>query len=406
MREIGRELGVDAIVEGTVLRSDERVRISAQLVDARSDSHLWAEEYERGLRDVLSLQAEVARAIANEIRIKLTSREQKELQQNRVVDPEAYELYLKGRFHWNRRTPDAVRKSAGYFQLAIERDPSYAAAHAGLADCAGVSGFWCFANPAQGCRKAKMAAQRALQLEETAEAHSSLGWAVMHYDYDFQGAEKEFRRAIAINPRYATAHQWYGQSWSYMARFEEACAVTHKALELEPLSLIVQTSHAAVYWVARQWDRSMELCLKILDFDPNFVSARCLLAHIHQALGRYDDAVEERQRAVELTGGATFFRAELAGTLAAARRERDAGDALEELLEISKVEYVSAHSIALIHAGLNDADRAFQWLGKAFEERSAILAWIKTDPRFDNLRPDPRFNDLLRRMRFPIQLAG
>ena len=220
LREITRELGVDAVVEGTVRRAGVRVCISAQLVDARVDRHLWAESYERDLRDILVLQADVAGAIVQEVRAKLTLQEQEKLARTRQVDPEAYEAYLKGRYYWNRRTPEGVRRGYQYFQRAIEKDPTYAAAYAGLADFAGVAGWWGFVPPEQGCGRAKKAAQTSLDIEETAEAHASLGWGIIHYDFDVVAAEKEFQMAIRLDPRYATAHQWYAHFLGYMGRWD------------------------------------------------------------------------------------------------------------------------------------------------------------------------------------------
>ena len=401
VREIGRDLGVTGIVEGTVLRSGSRVRISVQLIDASSDIHLWAESYDRGLRDILGLQSEVACAIAEEIRAKLKPNEHDQLARVRPVNPDAYEAYLKGRFYWNKRTPAAVKKGAEYFQQAVEKDPSYAAAYAGLADSAIVAGWWGFIPPDQGCGRAKAAARKALEIEETAEAHASLGFALLHYDFDYLTAEKELQRAIGLNPRYATAHQWYGHCLSYIGRFEEAVVETSLALKLDPISLILHTSHAGIFWISRQWDRAIEVCRAGFELDPNSVPLSYCLAHAYQGKGAYDDAICERQRTVDLSGGAPFFIAELGSTHAAAGARIEAIQILERLNDLSKQHYVSAHSLALIHTGLRQMDEAFDCLENAYEERSAALAWVKADPRLDNLRSDPRFQDLLSRMSFP-----
>ena len=404
-REIAAELGVEGLVEGTVLRSGDRVRISAQLIDASTDEHVWAESYDRDLRDILSLQSELARAIAREIEAKVSPRDQEKLAYTRRVDPAAYEAYLKGRYHWNKRTPEGVRKGGEYFQQAIEKDPTYAAAYAGLADSAGMAGFWGSVCPEDGCRKAKIAAQKALEIEETAEAHASLGWAIAHYDFDFPAAAKEFQRAIALNPTYASAHQWYGQCLMYMGRLEEGLAETTQALQLDPLLLIIHASHASIFWVSRQWQLTIDHCHKVMELDPNFVPVSCLLANTYQTAGMYEEAIRERRRAVELTNGAPFFVAELGESLAAAGRVNEAHHILEQLHEISKCRYVSAHSIALIHANLRETDEAFTWLHKAYRERSAVLAWAKVDPRLDPVRNDPRFDDLLRLMALWPSLA-
>jgi len=402
--KIAHELGVEEIVEGTVMRSGNRVRISAQLINASTDTHLWAESYDRDLRDILALQSEVARAIAGEIQITLTPREEAQLGRTRPVNREAYEAYLKGRYYWNRRTPEGVKKGAEYFLQAIERDPTYAGAYAGLADSAGVAGFWGVVCPEDGCGKGKVAARKALMIEETAEAHASLGWSVLHYDFDYLSAIREFQWAIALNPNYATAHQWYGQCLTYMGCFEEATVETSYALELDPLSLIIHTGHAAIFWVSRKWDHAIELCNKGLELDPNFAVLHWLLAHVYQGACAYDEAILERQRAVELFGGGSPFAvAELGGTYAAAGKTTEARQILKALHDLSKSQYVSAHAFALIHTGLREIDEAFLWLDKAYQERSAILAWIKVDPRLDPLRSDPRFESLLQRMNLPTQ---
>jgi tetratricopeptide (TPR) repeat protein len=377
------------------------VRISTQLIEAPTDTHPWAESYERNMQDILALTSEVARAIASEIQVKLTPQEQTQLARARQVDPEAYENYLKGRFHWNKRTRDGVKKRAEIFQQAIEKDPTYAAAYAGLADCAGSDGFWGFAAPPEGCGKAKAAAQKALEIDDTAEAHASLGWAILHYDFDHLAAEREFRRAIALDSRYATAHQWYGHCLAYMGRSDEAVAETARALELDPLSLIIHASHAGAFWLARNWDRAIVHSRQALELDHNFTALHWLLAHGYQGKGMYEQAIDERQRAAELSGKVPVFIAELGGTYAAAGKRDEALQILEQLHELSKRRYVMAYWIALIHTGLREKDEAFQWLEKACQERSPMLAWARVDPRLDCLRSDPRFEDLLRCMNFP-----
>ena len=401
LREIARDLGVDGIVEGTVLRSGERVRISAQLVNASTDKHLWAESYDRDLRDILALQSEVARAIASEIQIKLTPQEQKQLARARPVNPEAYEAYLKGRYYWNRRTPEGVKKGAEYFQQAIEKDPAYAAAYAGLADSAGIAGWWAFEPPEQGCGRGKAAARKSLEIEETAEAHASLGWALMHYDWDFLAAEREFQRAIDLDPCYASSHQWYAHCLAYTSRWDQCLQEASRALELDPLSLIINVSHAGVFWFTHRCDRAIELCRNALELDPNFVALRWMLANAYETYEMHGYAICERKWAVEHSHGAPSFVAELAGSYAAAGQRDEAAQLLDQLNEVSKLHYVPAYYLALVHAALKETDAAFDWLGRAYRERSARLAWLQIDPRLNYLRSDPRYQDLLRRMKFP-----
>ena len=398
--EVARELAVDKIVEGTVQRSRGKVRISIQLIEAGTDTHLWAESYDRDLRDILVLQSELAYAIAKEIQAKVTPRDQETLARTRLVNPEAFEAYLKGRYHWNKRTPTGVKKGGEYFQQAISKDLTYAAAHAGLADSAGLAGFWGFVSPEQGCLKAKISARKSLEIEETAEAHASLGWAILHYDYDYSSAEKEFQRAIALNPRYATAHQWYAHCHGYVLRFDQCLAEATRALKLEPLSMIINTTYAGCFWLTRQWDHAIEHCHKGLELDPDFAAMRWMLANVYQGKGMYEEAICERKKAIDLAGGAPLFIAELADTYAVAGQKDKAVEIMQELQELSKQRYVTAYWMALIHAGLREKDEAFSWLETAYRERSAQLAWAKVDPRLEYLHSDQRFKRLLRHMNF------
>ena len=306
--EIARELGVGGIIEGTVLRSGEQVRISAQLVNAATDTHLWAESYDRDLRDILALQSEVARAIAKEIQVTLTPQERMHLAKTRPVNPDAYEAYLKGRHHWNRRSGDGLKKALECFQQAIDKDPTYAAAYAGLADCAGIAGFWSYTSPAEGCGRAKAAARKGLDIEETAEARASLGWAVMHHDWDLFAAEREFQHAIRLNPRYATAHQWYGHCLGCMGRFDEAFTELQHAIRLEPLSLIINTSYAGISWLGRQWEQAIEQTRKTNELDPNFAAGWWALARSFDGKGVPEAAIAYAQEAIRLSGGNVLCR--------------------------------------------------------------------------------------------------
>ena len=399
--EIARELQVDGIVEGTVLRSGERVRISVQLIDAGADSHIWAESYERDLRDILALHSELARAIAGQIQITLTPREQLQLGRVRPVNPEAYEAYLKGRHHWNRRSGDDLKKALAYFQLAIEKEPSYAAAYAGLADCAGRAGFWSFAAPAEGCGRSKAAALKSLEIEETAEARASLGWAIMHYDWDLSAAEREFQRAIEEDPRYATAHQSYAHCLGCMGRFEEAFAELKCAVQLEPLQLIVYASYAGISWLGRRWDQAIEQTKKTLDLDPQFAAGLWALARSYNGKGMPESAIAYSQEAVRLSGGNLFFIADLAHAYASAGKTQEAIDVLSQLQQIAESRYVDPCLMAHVYVALGEREIAFQHLEQAFHKRSAWMPYLATDPWFDSVRSDPQFEDLLRRMNFP-----
>jgi TolB-like protein/Tfp pilus assembly protein PilF len=399
--EIAREIGVQVVVEGTVLRSGEKVRISVQLIETSSDTHLWAESYERDLRDILRLQSEISRAVAQEIQAKLTPAEQERLTRSRSVSPEAYELYLRGRHYWNMRNAQGFTKGAEYFLKAISVDPNYAAAYAGLADCSGSSGFWGFTSPAEGCGKAKAAAMKSLEIEETAEAHTSLGWALIHYDFDFVQAEQHFQRAIELNPGYVTAHQWYAHCLGYSYRLDQSLERVKIALDIDPLSLNVNTTYVGVLWFQRKFDYAIDQCERALELSPNFAILRWLLGNLFQAKGMHAEAIAERQWAVEASGRAPFFLAELGDSHAAAGNRAEARRILEELQELSRIKYVMAYWMALVYAGLNETDLAFEWLERAYREKSPMLAFLRIDPRLEPLHQDQRFQHHLSRLKLP-----
>ena len=398
--EIARELRVDGIVEGTVLRSGMRVRISTQLIEARTDTHLWAESYDRNLRDVLELQSEVARAIAREIQVKLTPRERTELARARPVDPEAYEAYLKGRYHWNKRTAAGIKKASEYFAQAIEKDGNYAPAYAGLADCAATAGWWGFASPEEGGGRAKVAALKALEIDDTmAEAHASLGFAILHYDLNPSAAEKELRRAIEINPGYVTAHQWRASCVAATGRIAEALAECEEALRLDPLSLVVSMSYAGILWFAHRWEQQMQQAQKTLELDPTFAGGHLFLARAYEGKAMHEAAIGALQEGLKLSNRAPTFVRELGYIYARAGQRDPALAVLRELEELSREKYVSPYWRAQIYTALNDKDEALRWLEIAYGERAALMVFVKVDPWLDDLHSDPRFQHLLHRMR-------
>ena len=400
--EIARELQVEGVVEGTVLRSGERVRISAQLIHAPTDTHLWADSYERDLRNVLALQSEVAQAIAREVQVKLTPQEEAHLAQAHPVDPEAYEAYLKGRYHWNKRSGEELPKAVRYFQQAIAKDPSYAAAYAGLADSLSSFGTWGFVPPNEGCAKAKGFALRALEMDPgLAEAHVSLGWVTAWYDYDFMAAEREFERAIELNPRYTTAHYWFGFFLALMGRYEEGYTELIRAIRLDPLSSVIHWGLGMVYWFSRRYDQAIEQSEKSLELDASFVGAHVLLGWVYPYKSLHEPAITSLRKAVQLSHGASQWVGSLGEAYAAAGYRDEARKILEQLQELSKQRYVTPYVIGRIYAALNEKDEAFRWLETAYQERAAWMLFLKTDPRFDDLRSEPRFQDLMRRMNFP-----
>jgi TolB-like protein/Flp pilus assembly protein TadD len=401
LREIARELEVDMVVEGTVLRVGRRVRITAQLIDANGEAHLWAESYERDLRNVLSLQADVARAIAREIQVKLIPQEEAKLGHVRSVDPEAYEAYLKGRYHWSRRTREGYGKAAHYFQQAIAKDPGFAAGYAGLADCLSGLGIFGFVAPADGCGKAKTVALEALEMDRSlAETHASLAWATMWYDYDFETVEREFERAIELNPRYIFAHSWFGYCLGLMGRFEEAFTELKRAIRLDPLSSVTQWALGSVYYMARRWDEAIEQLWKTLDFDGDFAWAHGLLALACLRKSMHSVAITSAQKGVQLLPGSTALLTTLGEVYAAAGKRDEAEEILNQLQELSTQQYLSPYLLARIHVALDKKDDALYWLETSYETRASWMVFLKTDPQLDGFRLDPRFHDLMRRMKF------
>ena len=405
--QIAQELGVDGVVEGTVLRSGERVRISAQLIEAKSDRHLWAESYERDLRDMLGLHSEVARAIATEIQVKLTPEDRQRLAVGHTANTEAYEAYLKARYHWNKLTPEGIRKAVEYFQQAVAKDSGYAAAYTGLADCSSRLGWWGFVSPDEGFGTAKAAAQKAVQMDPTlAEAHSSLAWAIMHYDWDCITAEKEFQHALELNPNYMSVQHFYAACLAAMGQWEESIAQIKRILHLDPLSLIVNMTAALILAYARRFEDSIEYSRKALELDPNFPSVRWTLGLAYEGMGMYEPAAKEVQRAIEISHGQPLYISSLGHVYARAGKRDEAFKIVDQLKNLSKQRYVTPYWMAYIYACLNDKDEAFRWLEKAYRDRSAWMAHMKESPWLDNLRSDPRFDDLLRRMNFPYGVRG
>jgi TolB-like protein/DNA-binding winged helix-turn-helix (wHTH) protein/Tfp pilus assembly protein PilF len=397
--QIAHELSVDAVVEGTVLRSGEQVRITAQLIQAPADKHLWAESYEGDLRDTLALQKKVARAIAEQIRINLTPQEQTVLKNVKVVNPEAYEAYLKGRYFWNKRTADGLKKAIDYFNQAIEKDPNYAQAYTGLADSYALLGDWEYGvlAPREAFPRAKAAATKALELDNTlGEAHTSLAFSLDLFDWDWASAEREFRRAIELNPGYATAHHWYAWHLSEMGRNSEAIAEMRKAENLDPLSLIISADVAEILLVAHSYDKAIEQSRKTIDMDPNFAVAHYELGQALVQKHMYKEAIAELQKAIELSGGSTTCTSNLAFAYAASGRRKEALKILSDLKNRSKQ---NASEIALMYVGLDEKNQAMSWLEKAYEERFNPSILLR--PAFDPLRSDPRFQNLVRRIGLP-----
>jgi len=400
--QIARELDVDAIVEGTVLRSGDQVRITAQLIDAAADEHLWSQSYEGELRDTLTLQAKVARAIADQIQVSLNPRERAALGSVRVVSPEAYESYLKGRYFWNKRTSDGLRVALAYFNQAVEEDPNYAPAHSGLADTYALLADWEYGvmAPKEALPKAKAAAIRALELDSTlGEAHNSLAFCLDVFDWDLDAAGKEYRRALELNPSYATAHQWYASHLIVLGKNDEAIAEMRRAASLDPLSLIISADLADFLIIAHSYDESILVSRKAIELDPGFALAHDQLGQAYLQKHMHAEAVAELRKGVQLSGGSPAIIANLARAYVASGHRNEAVKLLAALKERSGAGDSHASEIAMISVALGDADQAMSWLERSYEER--FNPSILRRPGFDPLRSDPRFVDLLRRIGLP-----
>ena len=402
--QIGRELGVQYVMEGSVRRDLSRVRITAELIQVKDQSHLWAREYDRELKNSLAVQSEIAQEIGDEIQISLgesngVKAANHPAPTHSTASYEAYDLYLKGRYFWNKRTRAGFLQAASYFQQAIAKDPKYASAYAGLADTFGLMSTWYAAPQQEFMPKAKAAALNALALDDSlAEAHASLALVAENYDYDWQTAEKEFRRAIQLNPDYATAHQWYAEYLAWQGRFDEALAESERARQLDPMSLIIATDRGAILFYARKYDRAVDQFRAVLDMDPGFGNARGFLAATYVQQGKFAEALKENEL-MENGEDPPWYWAFTAyiynhsGNVAQAQHALARFEALSPSL---RSDALLARLIA--YNGSTQHEKVMSLLEQAYKEHSPAVTDIKVDPRYDNLRKDPRFQDLLVRV--------
>ena len=399
---VGKELNVRAVLTGSLKQIGDQIVISVSLDDAHDSHQIWGSQYDRKVSDLLSVQREIARDITGNLRLKLSGTDESRLTKRYTENPEAYQLYLKGRFYWNKRTGDGAKKSIEYFQQAIEKDPSYALGYAGLADAYQLLSFFSDSPPQESFPKAKATAKRALELDETlAEAHTSLAAALFFYDRNFPESEREFQRAIELNPNYATAHHWYGVTYlARMERFDEAIAELKRAQELDPLSLIINADFGNTYIQAHQYDKAIEQLLKTVEMDQSFYFAHWQLGTAYEMKGDFQNAIAEYQRARQLNDD-PWVLALLGHVYAATGRRDEALKILDQLKQTSRQRFVYAYGFALVYAGLGEKDQAFQWFEKSYQDREPRITRIKVDPLLDNLHSDPRFADLVRRVGLP-----
>lgn len=395
--KVGNDLGVSAVLSGRIVQRGDNLTISAELVSVGSKRVLWGEQYDRKVSDLLATQREIAREIVEKLRVKVSGSE-RALATHYTENHEAYELYLKGRFYWNKRTNEGLKKSIEYYNQAIEKDPGFALAYTGLADSYVVPSVGL--PPKQAMPRAKAAAIRALELDESlAEAHTTLGRVLAAYDWNWAGAEKEFKRAIELNPRYAIAHQWYGGYLEVMGQRDEGMKERQLAQQLDPLSLIVNFELGMAYYYAHDYDRAIEQLKKTLELDPEFPPAHQFLPAAYEQKGMYEEAIAGFKRTASLSGTDTSPSiAGLGHVYAITGRKSDAAAQLAQLKQLSQQQYVRANTIAMVYAGLGEKDQAFVWLEKALEEHAFAMHTLKLEPRFDPLHSDPRFGDLIRRI--------
>ncbi len=396
---IGRELGVRAVLTGRIMQSGGSLRIGTELVDVATGSQLWGAQYDRKPGDIFVVQDEISSEISGKLRLRLTRAEKKQLTKHHTQDAEAYRLYLKGRHHWNRWTEEGFYKAIEYFQQAVESDPTYALAYAGLADCYVLLGWNSYLPPKDAFPKGKAAAKAALQRDpDLAEAHTPLAALLWLDGWQWENAQTEFRRSLELNPTYPTANHWYAEYAMTMGRHEEAMVRIKKSQDLDPLSLIISVAVGWALYYARRYDEAIEQLRRTVDLDSNYPVTYWILGLLLRKTGRYELAISEGEKGVQLSGGSPLMRAALAHTLGAAGRADEARQILDELTALAKQKYVAPYFFAGIHVGLGEQERALEYLQKCYEEHSHWLIYLHLDPSMDDLRGHPGFQDLLRRI--------
>ena len=400
LREIAQQLGVANVLEGGVQKAADRVRVNVQLVNANTDAHLWAETYDRKLTDIFSVESDVAKAIADQLRAHITRQEEQVIAAKPTKNIEAYDAYLRGRYFWNKRTSDGIKRAIERFQQSIARDPNFTLGYVGLADSCIALTFYNFAAPREAMPQAKESSIKALAADNTlAEAHTSLAHVLTNYDWNWSAAEKEFKRSIELKPDYATAHEWYAIHYlTATGRLEEALHEMKRALELEPASLVMNTFMGATLYYAGRYDEAIAQCLKTIEMDPNFAVAHWHLGLAYEQKQVLDAATEEFKKAISLSGGSPLMRAALGRAYAEAQEKHEANKMLDELNELAKQHYVSAYEVATIYVALGNNEQAFQLLEQAYAEHSFHLIYLNVSPQFKSVRSDPRFLDLVQRL--------
>ena len=399
LNAIGEQLNVGHVLEGSVRKSGERIRISTQLVDVRKDVLLWSDSYDLVLDDIFELQSEISEQVAASLKLKLVPNQIPESATYQPSNIDAYEEYLKGRFHWNKRTHTDLLQGIEHFERALVLDSRYALAHAGIADCYTALALLEFIPPQDAFPKAKEAAKRALEIDsQLAEAHASWGLVRFQYDWNWPGAEEEMRRAVELKPNYPTARHYYADLLKAQGKFSEALAEMRHAQQLDPLSIVINLGVGHVLYLSGEYDSAIEQYQHTVKLDPNFAMTRLWFGRPYLQKEMFPEAIAEVEKALKLSGKSVMALAVTGHAYASAGQSERAKAILGELLEKSKNEYVPSYWVAMTYIGMGDFDHAFEWLNRAVDERSSWLAWIKVEPRFADLRSDARFSELLERM--------
>jgi TolB-like protein/Tfp pilus assembly protein PilF len=400
IQKVGQELGVKSVLAGRIVERRNGLTISVELVDARKDKVIWGEQYpQKKLSDIISVQEDISREISEKLKLKLSGEQRERLAKRYTGNTEAYESYLKGRFYWNKRTEEGIKRGLDFFKEAIEIDPSYALAYAGLADSYNLLSRYSYSSPEEAMPKAIAAAQKALEIDDTlGEAYTSMAFAKRYYEYDWDASTIEYEKAIKYTPGYATAHHWYAIHLAGLGRHDESFKEIKIAQKLDPLSIIINTNVAWMYYFARQYDRAIEQFQKSLEMDPNFAVTRLRLGRALLQKGLYEEAIEQFQKAITLARGSTDMIAALGHAYAVSGNKAEAENILDQLLELSKEKYVSSYEIAVLYLGLDMKEKALDRLEKAYIERCQYMVYLRTDPRLDNIRSDPMFLELLKKM--------
>jgi TolB-like protein/Tfp pilus assembly protein PilF len=397
----GREQKVDAVLDGNIQKSGEKMRVTVRLVRVADGREIWSEQFDEKFTDIFSVQDSVSRRVSGMLAVTLTGEERALVTKHYTNNADAYQLYLKGRYFWNKRTGEAIRKGIDYFSQAIEKDQNYAPAHAGLAQSYVLLAGYGESTPQEAYSKARASATKAIKIDDQlTDAHAALAYVKTGYDWDFAGAEREYKRAIELNPNDATARHWYAEYLALMGHPTEAIAEMRRAQELEPLSLIINKELGTALYLARQFDQAIEQLRKTLELDSSFVRAHIQLGSAYGQKEQHEEAISEFRKAIGIDGKDPHALSQLAYTYAVSARRNEANKIIEQLKERSKRRQVSSVDIAIVCAGLGEKSQAFEQLEKAYSERDEGLLYLKTDPVWDSLRSDPRFSDLLRRVGF------